>query len=71
MKDAEDTLEYKYLMMITKVNDIYKLVNKCHVEQDDGIPIDSPNFVEVCRVSCISKITKSFRSTVFPLCSRS
>lgn len=23
--------------------DIYKLINKCHVEQDVGIPIDNPN----------------------------
>lgn len=36
MKDAADIVEFKSLMMKTKVtaDDIYKLISKCYVEQD-------------------------------------
>ena len=73
MKDAEDIPESKSWMMMMKVtvDDIYKLISKCYVEQEVWISLDSLNFLAVLRVFCISKTTKAFRSTVFPLCSTS
>lgn len=73
MKDAEEIPECKSWLMMTKatVDDIYKFFIKCYVEQEVWTPWDGLKFLAVLWVYSISKTTDGFRSTVFPLCSRS